>query len=809
MPTCTFGLTAASRASILDVLRAPGGAITMRKGGTMRGTCTALAILLIAGLEAGAADCNWNGVEDRLEIASGSQPDCNGNDIPDPCDILPVNYGLAAREGPNVESPIRSAAAADLDGDGNPDLAVCSWPFQAVAILWHEGRGSFSKPEPIRIEKPILGIAAGDLDGDMLQDLVITTQAGISFFLNDGSRRFRAAAIDIDTASWPIADPVVSDLDVDGDADLAAVGQSGAFVLLNRGGGVFATPPISIPIGSSPVALAAVGLDGDADIDLVTVNDAGSQAPVDNVSVLLNGGGGTFGPPRNFSVEEGARSIAAGDLDGDGNADAVAACSASGVLDVLFGAGDGSFARSQDVLLDGPPSFASLGDVDQDGDLDLASCRVGFRGLGFVGVQLNHGDGTLASPVEFLSLFSSDRLLITDVTGEGGLEIVAVLSSGTSLLVLERIAAARDGDCDASGVPDLCELEGNDCNRNRILDTCDIALGASADCDRNRVPDECDPDCNANGVPDVCDLAAGTSPDCNQNALPDECDLGPLVRFESAWVELSGKEIQELRTADLDGDGRADIFGARPEAQTVAVLWGEMQGDFTPPVDFRLGTGNRYVFVEAGDLDGDVDLDLVAIEDGRRTMTLTQEGRSFSVARLEGGVSPRALALGDLEGDGDLDIAVVNNGQVAFFGNDGKGRFSLLPETGVHFMSSFLFLPDLNGDGRAELVGRSAGTEFLRVLWNEDGRLEASTDIPIRPRSPSLPVWTSTATATSTSRPSPMGSRSPSRRAREGSRRSRWRPWPRTSMRSARVTWMEMGMWTSSSVWMERESSSS
>ncbi len=34
-------------------------------------------------------------------------------------------------------------------------------------------------------------------------------------------------------------------------------------------------------------------------------------------------------------------------------------------------------------------------------------------------------------------------------------------------------------------------------------------------------------DCNANGVPDLCDVLAGTSPDLNGNGIPDECEVLP------------------------------------------------------------------------------------------------------------------------------------------------------------------------------------------------------------------------------------------------------------------------------------------
>jgi hypothetical protein len=52
--------------------------------------------------QAGAPDCNGNGIGDPSEVAAGTAPDCNGNGIPDSCEIA-------------------SGAASDADANGVPD----------------------------------------------------------------------------------------------------------------------------------------------------------------------------------------------------------------------------------------------------------------------------------------------------------------------------------------------------------------------------------------------------------------------------------------------------------------------------------------------------------------------------------------------------------------------------------------------------------------------------------------------------------------------------------------------------------------
>lgn len=79
-------------------------------------------------------------------------------------------------------------------------------------------------------------------------------------------------------------------------------------------------------------------------------------------------------------------------------------------------------------------------------------------------------------------------------------------------------------DCDANGVPDVCQTF-HDCNSNSMPDECEIAEGTAEDC-------------NGNGVPDSCDIAAGTSSDNDHDGVPDECE--PAILRVNAGTPLRG-----------------------------------------------------------------------------------------------------------------------------------------------------------------------------------------------------------------------------------------------------------------------------
>lgn len=64
-------------------------------------------------------------------------------------------------------------AAADLNGDGFPDLAVTDRALDAIAIRLGTGTGDFGAPTGYPVDASPIAVAVGSFNGDALPDLVV------------------------------------------------------------------------------------------------------------------------------------------------------------------------------------------------------------------------------------------------------------------------------------------------------------------------------------------------------------------------------------------------------------------------------------------------------------------------------------------------------------------------------------------------------------------------------------------------------------------------------------------------------------
>lgn len=338
--------------------------------------------------------------------------------------------------------------AADLDGDGDPDLAVPT-NGTGLTILKNRGDARFREPDssPYPVGSFPADIAAADIDGDFDRDLLVVNQVSedITVFKNKGSGNFKVPASSPEAVGDSPASVATADLDGDGDED-AVVANTGfnpgeapnVTILKNRGNGNFSEPNSSPEsAGTKPVDAVPVKLDGDADFDLA-VADQQSHAVV----VLLNGGGGNFQPAPTSPESAGtfAQAIAPADLDGDGDRDlAVANNAIPGTATILLNDGDAdldapAFPAGTEPTGDNALAIAAA-DFNQAGGRDLA---VPSSADSNVTILRNIGDGDFSEPASSPEATGAQPqdIAVADYDGDGDRDIAVPNANGASVTIL-------------------------------------------------------------------------------------------------------------------------------------------------------------------------------------------------------------------------------------------------------------------------------------------------------------------------------------------------------------------------------------
>jgi hypothetical protein len=331
--------------------------------------------------------------------------------------LLVLTPGAGAATTPHFTAPVTpdigdspaGLVAADLNGDGKPDLATADEVSRSVSVLLGRGDGSFRPRRALRVPREPVDIADADLDADGDLDLATASAdrwGSVAVLLNDGAGGFHVDHV-YRAGAFGLA---AADVNRDGIADLVAASydKPGVVVLLGAGGGRFGAPRRFPGHEATDVALG--DLNGDGSVDAVLAG--GEEGPGDRVMVRLGAGDGTFGPetvfhttPAHDDEDSGADplGVTLADLNHDGRLDLAAATFYGAGVSVLLGAGDGAFGPATAYEMDRKPDTVVVADFDGDGNPDLAT----GSNDGVPAVRNGLGDGTFGKAHYLEWLFGS------------------------------------------------------------------------------------------------------------------------------------------------------------------------------------------------------------------------------------------------------------------------------------------------------------------------------------------------------------------------------------------------------------------
>ena len=323
---------------------------------------------------------------------------------------------------------------ADLDRDDDLDVVVANgrhWPGQNL-LFFNQGRARFGAPQKLG-EQLSTSYAAevADLDGDGDLDIAVGNDRKPNrIFLNDGAGRFQPGSRFGVISS--VRSLTLVDIDRDGDVDiLATCRRRPNQICLNDGQARFSAGPSFGSKEDSTIDVAVGDVNQDGHQDLVLANRDGQQ----NL-LLLNDGRTRFSKQIPFGTgQDHTRAVAVADLNGDGRLDLVAG-NIGQPNAVFLGKGGGAFhAGSPFGHAEGRSYALSVSDMDNDGDLDLVVGNVRQKNAVF----FNRGDGLQFREVCFGDDANASYGVATgDLDGDDFQDIVVANSGAGNRVFLSR-----------------------------------------------------------------------------------------------------------------------------------------------------------------------------------------------------------------------------------------------------------------------------------------------------------------------------------------------------------------------------------
>ena len=180
--------------------------------------------------------------------------------------------------------PYQRIRVADLNKDGKLDIVTTNLDGNNTTILLGDGKGNFHEPKgsPFPCGDSPFGVAIGDINGDGNPDLAIINspsitsdnkgQDGLTVLLGDGTGKFTTMPGSPFVTGTAPSRVAIGDLNNDGIADIVVTNYKSntITVFMMKKSGLASS--YTVPVGSKPDGVAIADLNGDGKGDIVVTN---------------------------------------------------------------------------------------------------------------------------------------------------------------------------------------------------------------------------------------------------------------------------------------------------------------------------------------------------------------------------------------------------------------------------------------------------------------------------------------------------------------------------------------------------------